>query len=508
MAKKREDRAKTKRATGDFDGNLDGDYRSPIHSFHDLSLDNVRSVLLGSRYVQILLALTLVGCFFRFYDLGFNSLWLDEASTYTLSLGSIPQIWQEMIAGEFNPPLFFWLEHLMLAIGNNEFILRFIPAVLGVLTIPLVYLVGREFIDRNVGIIAAAAFAFSPFLIYYSQEARAYSMMLFFVTFAMVFYLRALKTNDTRNWALFGLLSALAFWSHFYAFVIIASLVLFALALRIQDLRNNIRNFLPVAAGLIFFIVLCLPLIVVTIHLFATRTASAPTFGIQGLDVIYATFQQVAGFSDIATYLLLILFVLGIIQAFRIDRNKGLLLVTLTILTFIISFILSYKMPMEPRYLIFFSLIFFIGVAVSYRLFSSLINNRGIVVCFIAFFIILNAPTIANYYSGYTKDDWRGFSGQLQQLTKPGDVVVDVPGYISQPLDYYYSNNTDKTYELHATTEGDLDTIYAQKNNSTIYYVVTQDISSADPSGDAIAWLKTNATFLKQDTGIYLFSSG
>jgi hypothetical protein len=163
---------------------------------------------------------------------------------------------------------------------------------------------------------------------------------------------------------------------------------------------------------------------------------------------------------------------------------------------------------MEPRYLIFFSLIFFIGVAVSYRLFSSLINNRGIVVCFIAFFIILNAPTIANYYSGYTKDDWRGFSGQLQQLTKPGDVVVDVPGYISQPLDYYYSNNTDKTYELHATTEGDLDTIYAQKNNSTIYYVVTQDISSADPSGDAIAWLKTNATFLKQDTGIYLFSSG
>ena len=418
-----------------------------------------------------------------------------------------PQIWQETMAGEFNPPLFYWLEHLMLTIGNNEFILRFIPALLGVLTIPLIYLVGREFIDRNVGIIAATAFAFSPFLIYYSQEARAYCMMLFFVAFAMVFYLRALKTNDTRNWALFGVFSALAFWSHFYALVIIASMVLFALAFRIRDIRKNIRNFLPIIAGLILFIALCLPLIVVTIKLFAARTASAPTFGIQGLDVISMTFQQIAGFSDVATYLLLILFVIGIIQTFRINRNKGLLLMTLTVLTFVLSFILSYKMPMEPRYLIFFSLILFIGVAVSYRLFCSLINNRGIVVCFIAFFIILNAPTIANYYSGYTKDDWRGFSGQLQQLTKPGDIVVDVPGYIYQPLDYYYANNTDKTYELQATTGNDLGTIYAQKNNSTIYYVVTSDISSADPSGDAIAWLKTNATFLKQDTGIYLFSS-
>jgi hypothetical protein len=163
---------------------------------------------------------------------------------------------------------------------------------------------------------------------------------------------------------------------------------------------------------------------------------------------------------------------------------------------------------MEPRYLIFFSLIFFIGVAVSYRLFYSLINNRGIVVCFIAFFIILNAPTIANYYSGYTKDDWRGFSGQLQQLTKPGDIVVAVPAYIDQPLDYYYSNISDITSLEHASTARELAALNTQKNNRTIYYVVTQDISSADPSGDAIAWLKTNATFLKQDTGIYLFSSG
>ena len=74
----------------------------------------------------------------------------------------------------------------------------------------------KEFMDRNTGIIAAAAFAFSPFLLFYSQEARAYSVMLFFVTFSMVFYFRALKSNTFPDWAAFGLLSALPLFLVFW----------------------------------------------------------------------------------------------------------------------------------------------------------------------------------------------------------------------------------------------------------------------------------------------------
>ncbi|MCX6691398.1 MAG: glycosyltransferase family 39 protein [Methanoregula sp.] len=181
----------------------------------------------------------------------------------------------------------------MLVFGNNEITLRFIPALLGVLTIPLVYLAGKMFFDRNVGIIAAAAFAFSPFLIFYSQEARAYSMMLFFITFAMVFYFKALKTNDVKNWALFGVLAALAFWSHFYAMVVIAALVLYALGMQIQKIREDIRTLKPLALAIAVFTTICLPLIIVTIQLFAKRSASAPTFGIQGFGIIIETFKQI-----------------------------------------------------------------------------------------------------------------------------------------------------------------------------------------------------------------------
>jgi mannosyltransferase len=507
MAKKREDREKEKKSGGYTECNLDGDYITPIQSFRNISFENVKSVVIHSRYVQSLIILTIFGFLLRIYNLGFNSLWLDEASTNTFAVMSVSGIWQATAGGEFNPPLFYWLEHFMLVFGNNEFTLRFVPALLGVLTIPLIYFAGKEFMDRNVGIIAAAAFAFSPFLISYSQEARAYSMMLFFVAFAMVFYFRALKTNDLKNWALFGILSAIAFWSHFYAFVIIASLILYAILMQITDIRKNIQNLKMIAVSVMLFIVLCFPLILLAVQLFATRTSSAPAFGIQGLEIISETFRQLSGFSDISMFLFLILFIIGIIQAFLIDKNKGFFLVALTILTFVISFILSYKMPMVPRYLIFFNTIFFIGIAVSYKAFYSIVNNRGVVYGFIAFLVIISAPILVNYYSGYSKEDWRGFSDQIQQMTRPGDRVVVIPGYIYQPFDYYYSNSSDQTFEFRADTGKDLERINTGKGNSTVYFIVTGDISAANPDGDAVAWLKQYTKPLGQNTGIYLFVS-
>jgi uncharacterized membrane protein len=508
MGKKREEREKEKKSRADPECNLDGEFRSPIRSFQDLSVENIRNALTNSRYLQILLSLTIIGFILRFFNLGYNSLWLDEASTYTFASMSLPGIWEATTGGEFNPPLFYWVEHLMLTFGNNEVILRFIPALLGVLTIPLVYLIGKEFIDRNVGIIAAAAFTFSPFLIFYSQEARAYSMMLFFVALAMVVYLKALKTDALTDWALFGVFSALAFWSHFYGFVIIASLVLYALYVKIGRIRKDIRNIKPIALAVVIFSIICLPLIIVTIQLFAKRTAGGPTFGLQGLGLIIQTFNQISGFSDLAMIILFVLFVVGIVQAFIIDRDKGVFLVSLTILTFAISYFLSYRIPMQPRYLIFLSIIFFIGVAISYKPVFSLISNPGVIYGFIALMVLLSAPTLAGYYSGYSKEDWRGFSTELGTMTKTGDYVVVLPGYVLQPLNYYYSNATDGTLLFGVSTADELDKISLQKKNNTVYYIVTGDIMSANPNGDALAWLKEHGKPLVQGNNMVIFTSG
>jgi 4-amino-4-deoxy-L-arabinose transferase-like glycosyltransferase len=396
----------------------------------------------------------------------------------------------------------------MLVFGNNEVVLRFVPALLGVLTIPLFYLIGKEFLDRNVGIIAAAACTFSPFLIFYSQEARAYSMALFFIAFAMVFFLKAQKTNKSSDWLIFGILSALAFWSHFYTLVIIGALILYTLLVKIPEFLKDIRTTKPLILAGFVFAIICLPLIIVTFQLFAKRTSSAPAFGIQGIGIIFETFRQLSGFSDIVMYLFLILFVIGVIQAFLIDRNKGLLLLAIIVLPFIISWFLSYRIPMVPRYLIILAPVFFLGIALAYKPLFNLIGNRSVVYGFVAAIILLSitTPFFLSYYSEYTKEDWRGLSGQISRITSPGDLIVVAPGYIYQPFDYYYSNTTDGTFELRADTGKDLEAIRQQKGNRSMYLVVTGDIGSANPNGDAVAWIKENTLSASQNTGIYLIT--
>jgi 4-amino-4-deoxy-L-arabinose transferase-like glycosyltransferase len=332
-------------------------------------------------------------------------------------------------------------------------------------------------------------------------------MMLFFVAVAMLFFLKGMKSGNWIHWALFGVLSALAFWAHFYAIVMIAALVLYALIEWAPKILTNLNNLKLLVLGVIMFVVISLPLILVTIGLFATRTASAPTFGLQGMSLIAETFTQISGFNDFAAILLIILFIVGIVQMWFINKNRSVFLVLITIFIFAISYILSFKMPMQSRHLICISIVFFLGIACSYRTLYALIRRPSMVYVLVAVLCLISAPMLTGYYSGYSKDDWRGFGAALQEKTNLGDEIVTVPGYMSLPLDYYYSSAKDNTREFGATTSQDLDKLYSQKGNSTMYFVVTQDISAADPNGDAVAWLKNNTRFLGQDTGIYLFTS-
>ncbi|MGI6022583.1 MAG: glycosyltransferase family 39 protein [Methanoculleus sp.] len=508
MARKKGRRVDRKAPPRDDGRGPDAGAPAPVPSNNLTALENALASIKTSRYLQILIGLTVIGLLLRFYNLGWNSLWLDEASTLGFARQSFLGIWESTAGGEFNPPLFYWLEHGMLLFGESEFVLRFLPALLGALTIPVVYLIGEEFRDRNVGIIAAALLTFSPFHIYYSQEARAYAPMLFFFSLALLFYLRANRSNELRSWILFGAFSAIAFWMHFYAIVPIAVLILHALVTSADTIRSDLRNARSLAFAITAFVVVSLPLLIVTINLFLVRTSSAPTFGIQGLDVIYQTLYQVSGFSSLTLILFVILFLLGTAYTWREDRDGALLLIFMMVLPLVASIILSSRMPMIPRYLIYLLPIYFIGIASSYTALSSLIQDRRVVYVAIAVVFLISTPFFTTYYVTPQKNDWRGFSAELSGVTGEGDLIIVLPPYMTQPLDYYYSNATDGTLKLGAKTGSDLDMIQGQYPDRRAFYVVTTDILAVDPTGDALGWLDENAVFAGQRMGIYLFTSG
>jgi 4-amino-4-deoxy-L-arabinose transferase-like glycosyltransferase len=511
MAKKREDRGKEKKSGGDNECNLDGDYVSPIQSFRDFNSENIRSVVIHSRYTQCLIILTCIAFFLRFYNLGFNSLWLDEASTLTMSKGSFETIWITTLSGDFHPPLFHWIEHIMLVFGQSEIVLRFVPALLGTLTIPVFYLIGKEFRDKNVGLICAALLTVSYFGIFYSQEAYSYSMVLFVFSLVLLFYFRALRTDETTQWLLFGLFSALAVWTHYYVLIALFVLYIHAIITLREKLKKDVHEGKKILVALGAMTVLILPLVFIVLERYQTLTASSPTYGVLGPVLIQETFIRFSGGYSPFNWAIAIVYILlafvGLVYLYGENRNKCLFSAMYLVLPLIISVIISSRMTMNPRYLIYLLPVYFALIAASYPVFFQLIPNRKLLYAVIILVVAINVPLLTGYYSSFTKEDWRGFSQIVQNVTKDGDLIVVVPGYISQPFSYYYDNVSDSTIQKSAYTGKELQDIYLQKGNNSIYYIVTGDITAANPNGDALVWLDEKSRLETQHTGIYLLSS-
>ncbi len=117
--------------------------------------------------------------------------------------------------GENSPPLFFLLAWLSAKLGDPTVWLRLPSIVLGSLTVPVIYAIGRETLGRITGLVAATFFAISPFTVYYGTEGRPYATMTFFVTLSTFALLKAVKSRETRWWVLYTASATAAAYSHY-----------------------------------------------------------------------------------------------------------------------------------------------------------------------------------------------------------------------------------------------------------------------------------------------------
>ncbi|HEY2657194.1 MAG TPA: glycosyltransferase family 39 protein, partial [Solirubrobacteraceae bacterium] len=163
-------------------------------------------------------ALTLVAAVLRFYRLGHQGFWFDEGNTALLvhfapgkMLGLIPQ-------SESTPPLYYCVAWIWARVfGYGETGLRSLSAVCGVLMVPVVYAAGARLISRRAGVIAAALATCSPLLIWYSQEARSYSMLALLTGVSLLAFAYARVSPTRRVLVAWVVASALALATHYYA---------------------------------------------------------------------------------------------------------------------------------------------------------------------------------------------------------------------------------------------------------------------------------------------------
>jgi hypothetical protein len=178
---------------------------------------------------ELVVALTLLGAILRFATLNVQSIWLDESATMLLIHRGFSGMLSNLPESQSSPPLYYiliWAWTKVFGTGPVGF--RSFSALAGTLTIPVMYLAGRQ-VSQRVGVWAALLTTVNPAMYYYSQEARDYGLWILLTAVAFVLWQRALQAPDGRRLALWAGASILAVLTHYFtAFLFVPETIILA----------------------------------------------------------------------------------------------------------------------------------------------------------------------------------------------------------------------------------------------------------------------------------------
>jgi mannosyltransferase len=176
----------------------------------------------------MLLALICLAFALRLYRLDAQSLWYDEAVTVDLARRSLAEL-TRWTANDIQPPLYY----VVMAgwgrlAGWSEWSLRFPSAFFGILAVPLLAVLAGRLSGRRVSMaVVALLVAVHPLLVYYSQEARMYTLLVAFGLVAAYCVVRG-AWRQPWGWLMLGyvLAATAALYTHYFAFFLIVALVI------------------------------------------------------------------------------------------------------------------------------------------------------------------------------------------------------------------------------------------------------------------------------------------
>jgi len=195
-----------------------------------------------------LLALTLLAWGVRLYRLDAQSLWYDEGVTATLAQRTLVDL-TAWTARDIQPPLYYYVVWGWGRLaGWSEWSLRFVSVWWGVLAVPLLAVLTQRLTrSRAATVTAALLTAFHPLLVYYSQEARMYTML---VALGLLAGYQLVRIDDGeshwRAWVSYALVATLAVYTHYFAFFLLLALGVAFLLKQYHQLRRFLSAHLAI----------------------------------------------------------------------------------------------------------------------------------------------------------------------------------------------------------------------------------------------------------------------
>lgn len=511
------------------------------------------------------------------YGLGEQSLWWDESLSLQRASYDLPLILsnkiiltdatRQLITFDNHPPLYFLLLHFVVKwAGQSEFALRFPSLAFSVLTVPLLYALGKRLFDGRVGLLAALFGAISPLYLWYSHEARMYTLLTFLGLLSFYALLRVLTGPEAGDshfdkviWLLVYVVSSVAMLTTQYLgfLVLLAELVIFLFSFlrplparpsAVEDSsklssakagqgaepcpevapltrRRAAEGWQRVAITMLVVLLIALPLLYHGLSTLPKGEVAGFRF-VPLLELLRDVSNSFSlGISVQAEQVLAVhwvfrcVFLIGALAvvwgAFRplFPKSSVKSLSALIYLLVPLSsiYLLSYVQPiyLSVRHLILASPAFYLILAVG------LVTIRKkwplVFASCLALMIAGSAHSTQQYFFNekYAKDDHRSWGEYLQAHAQPGDVIVVDPPHTYQ-LYHYYADTGLPWTGLPRLVSSEEETVSALEELMAQYERIWLAFSGTpgwgDPERLPKKWLKENA-FLLDERNFHNYAS-
>ncbi|MFN8595184.1 MAG: glycosyltransferase family 39 protein [Anaerolineae bacterium] len=399
---------------------------------------------LATHSAAILSVLILLAFAIRIGSINFQSLWRDEVDAIRFALAPLPDLIKTFTQPGFNGPLYFLMLRGWIGLaGQSEFAIRFPSLIFGVLSVPLIFVVGTRLFNRSIGLVAALLLTVSGYHVWYSQEAKMYTLITLLALIGIYCLRHALEDGRVRFWIGMVVSTSLAVYAHILAALIIP--VEFGLFLLwCPPIRRRVRDAL-IAFGLLTIPYLPLaiwqlPLVLQPAATGYGRYTLSEMISIlgggyaRGLLTVLPDFWQ-----PLAAGLAAALAVFGLTTALTTkgQRLSGAALFVWLAVPFFAIFIVSLNRPIfTDRYLIWIMPAYYVLIAAGIR--ALWVWLKPMAVIGLAGVIVFASAGLIGQSTIPYKSDFRSATQFIERSFTANETVLFQIPYVQYIFDYYF----------------------------------------------------------------------
>ena len=400
---------------------------------------------------RFLLPLIFIALGISIWSLFSQSIRLDESQSIWVSSKPLATV-ISLTSTDVHVPLYGVILHFWMQIfGNSIVAARALSMLFFIMTLPVLYLFVKEASNKQIALLTLALFTLSPFIMWYTSEARMYTLFTLITSLNHLFFLRMIKSDAGQSKFGYFVTLILGFYTHYFFVFLVMTQAVYTVGVFWKRLQNKeSQRFVKRTIGIMFVAALFfLPWIGLLLSSGMASNSQPLIPPPTSYNIIQTFVNFIFGFQAQGIQAVLVsLWPLSVMTLFfiftkrqRIPISGTVYILLASFLPIILVFLVSYFRPIFlSRYLIVVTPTLFFLFAWMLTQYSQKATSLVIsVVLFSMLGLMLYQTTSA---ATPVRENYEGATAYLEQKATARDIIAVTAPFTVYPIEYSYDGRT------------------------------------------------------------------